>query len=89
MTMTPQQASARTREICMLAPIVPVLVVHDPAHAKPLAQDRDFRGGGGASATHDEVKKALEARHNNAARKKAMLLMQQRKSQPSIRRDSI
>ena len=38
MTMTPQQASARTREICMLAPIVPVLVVHDPAHAKPLAQ---------------------------------------------------
>ncbi len=44
MTMTPQQASARTREICMLAPIVPVLVVHDPAHAKPLAQAL-IRGG--------------------------------------------
>ena len=36
--MTPSQASARTREICALAPIVPVLVLHDVAHARPLAQ---------------------------------------------------
>lgn len=28
----------RTREICALAPIVPVLVVDDVAHARPLAQ---------------------------------------------------
>lgn len=35
---TPQDASARTREICALAPIVPVLVVNDIKHARPLAQ---------------------------------------------------
>lgn len=37
MPITPQEASAKAREICQLAPIVPVLVVHDVAHAKPLA----------------------------------------------------
>ena len=36
--MTPQDASAAAREICRLAPIVPVLVVHDAAHARPLAE---------------------------------------------------
>lgn len=36
--MTPQEASQRAREICMLAPIVPVLVVKDAAHARPLAE---------------------------------------------------
>ena len=36
--MTPQTASVRAREICLLAPVVPVLVVHDAAHARPLAQ---------------------------------------------------
>ena len=35
--MTPEHTSARTREICALAPVVPVLVVHDVAHARPLA----------------------------------------------------
>lgn len=35
--LTPQNASLRTREICSLAPIIPVLVVEDPAHAQPLA----------------------------------------------------
>ena len=35
--MTPQDASKRAREICALAPIVPVLVVNDVSHAKPLA----------------------------------------------------
>lgn len=38
MPITPQDASVKAREICELAPIVPVLVVHDVAHAKPLAQ---------------------------------------------------
>ena len=38
MTLTPQDASIRAREICDLAPIVPVLVVNDAAHARPLAQ---------------------------------------------------
>ena len=38
MAITPQEASKQAREICQLAPIVPVLVVHDPAHARPLAQ---------------------------------------------------
>lgn len=36
--MTPEQASARTEEICRLAPIVPVLVIEDLAHAEPLAR---------------------------------------------------
>lgn len=36
--MTPQQASEKAREICALAPIVPVLVVEDAAQARPLAE---------------------------------------------------
>lgn len=36
--MPPQAASQKTREICLLAPIVPVLVVRDAAHAAPLAK---------------------------------------------------
>ena len=36
--MTPQDASKRAREICGLAPIVPVLVVKDAASARPLAE---------------------------------------------------
>ena len=36
--MTPQEASKRAREICQLAPIVPVLVVKDAATARPLAE---------------------------------------------------
>ena len=38
MAITPQEASKQAREICELAPIVPVLVVHDVAHARPLAE---------------------------------------------------
>jgi 2-dehydro-3-deoxyphosphogluconate aldolase / (4S)-4-hydroxy-2-oxoglutarate aldolase len=36
--MTPQDASAYAREICGLAPVIPVIVVHDVAHARPLAE---------------------------------------------------
>ncbi|MGV6813132.1 MAG: bifunctional 4-hydroxy-2-oxoglutarate aldolase/2-dehydro-3-deoxy-phosphogluconate aldolase [Brevirhabdus sp.] len=36
--MTPAEASAETARICGLAPIVPVLVVHDAALARPLAE---------------------------------------------------
>ena len=36
--MTPQHASAYAREICQLAPVIPVLVVEDAAHAVPLAE---------------------------------------------------
>jgi 2-dehydro-3-deoxyphosphogluconate aldolase/(4S)-4-hydroxy-2-oxoglutarate aldolase len=36
--MTPQNASAAAYDICKRAPIVPVLVVHDVAHARPLAE---------------------------------------------------
>lgn len=36
--MTAKAAAARAREICELAPIVPVLVVDDVAHARPLAE---------------------------------------------------
>lgn len=36
--MTPAQQSMKTREICALAPVVPVLVIDDLAHAGPLAQ---------------------------------------------------
>ncbi|TNJ44407.1 bifunctional 4-hydroxy-2-oxoglutarate aldolase/2-dehydro-3-deoxy-phosphogluconate aldolase [Phaeobacter sp. B1627] len=38
MPILPQDASKQAREICALAPIVPVLVVHDVAHARPLAE---------------------------------------------------
>lgn len=38
MTITPRDASARARELCELAPIIPVLVVEEPAQARPLAQ---------------------------------------------------
>lgn len=36
--MTPAEASVKTKEICALAPVVPVLVVDDVAHAAPLAK---------------------------------------------------
>lgn len=36
--MTPTEASATAREICKLAPVIPVLVVDDVAHAAPLAR---------------------------------------------------
>jgi len=36
--MTPSEQSRRTREICALAPVVPVLVVHEAAQAAALAQ---------------------------------------------------
>ena len=36
--MTPQDASARTREICQAAPVVPVLVVEDASKARGLAE---------------------------------------------------
>ncbi|WP_372884491.1 bifunctional 4-hydroxy-2-oxoglutarate aldolase/2-dehydro-3-deoxy-phosphogluconate aldolase [Shimia sp.] len=38
MTVTPQQASRLTREICALAPVIPVLVIEDAATARPLAE---------------------------------------------------
>jgi 2-dehydro-3-deoxyphosphogluconate aldolase/(4S)-4-hydroxy-2-oxoglutarate aldolase len=38
MPITPAAASAQAREICQLAPIVPVLVMKDAAHARPLAE---------------------------------------------------
>ena len=36
--ITAKAAAARAWEICNLAPIVPVLVVDDAAHARPLAE---------------------------------------------------
>lgn len=36
--MTPQDASIRAAEICRLAPVVPVLVIDDLSHARPLAE---------------------------------------------------
>ncbi|MEL7093370.1 MAG: bifunctional 4-hydroxy-2-oxoglutarate aldolase/2-dehydro-3-deoxy-phosphogluconate aldolase [Pseudomonadota bacterium] len=38
MMITAHDASKRAHEICSLAPIVPVLVVDDAAHARPLAE---------------------------------------------------
>lgn len=42
--MTAMNRSEETRKLCALAPIIPVLVVHDPAHARPLAEAL-VRGG--------------------------------------------
>ncbi|MDO9527444.1 MAG: bifunctional 4-hydroxy-2-oxoglutarate aldolase/2-dehydro-3-deoxy-phosphogluconate aldolase [Gemmobacter sp.] len=36
--MTPAQASARARDLCRMAPVIPVLVIDDLAHAEPLAR---------------------------------------------------
>lgn len=36
--MTPQQASEKNRALCMMAPVVPVLVLDDASKAKGLAQ---------------------------------------------------
>lgn len=36
--MTPHQASEATLALCRLAPVIPVLVIRDPAHAAPLAR---------------------------------------------------
>ncbi|WP_151718763.1 bifunctional 4-hydroxy-2-oxoglutarate aldolase/2-dehydro-3-deoxy-phosphogluconate aldolase [Gemmobacter serpentinus] len=36
--MTPQEASKRSAEICALAPVIPVLVLDELVHAKPLAE---------------------------------------------------
>lgn len=36
--MTPAEASAASERLCRLAPIIPVLVVEDAAHAAPLAE---------------------------------------------------
>lgn len=38
MTLSPKDASRRARQICALAPIVPVLVINDVRHARPLAE---------------------------------------------------
>ena len=38
MTMTPEDASAAAKKICLLAPVVPVLVIDDAANAKDLAR---------------------------------------------------
>ena len=36
--MTPQESSAAARQVCALAPVIPVLVLEDAAHARPLAE---------------------------------------------------
>lgn len=36
--MTPAEASRATLETCKLAPVIPVLVIEDVAHARPLAE---------------------------------------------------
>ena len=36
--MTPQEISRRTRALCTLVPVIPVLVIDDPATAAPLAR---------------------------------------------------
>ena len=36
--MTPESASTEAEKICALAPVIPVLVVKDPAIARPLAE---------------------------------------------------
>lgn len=36
--MTPRDASRQTADICRLAPVIPVLVIHDVSVARPLAE---------------------------------------------------
>ena len=41
---TPEKMSETTKEICGLAPVIPVLVINEVAHAKPLGQALIFGG---------------------------------------------
>lgn len=36
--MTPTEQSERALKLCRMAPVIPVLVIHDLAHARPLAE---------------------------------------------------
>lgn len=36
--MTPTEQSARALILCQMAPVIPVLVIHDLSHARPLAE---------------------------------------------------
>ncbi|MCB1359989.1 MAG: keto-deoxy-phosphogluconate aldolase, partial [Rhodobacteraceae bacterium] len=36
--MTPALQSHATQALCRMAPVIPVLVIDDPAHAEPLAR---------------------------------------------------
>jgi len=38
MPITPEAASAEAERLCRTAPVIPVITVHDPAHARPLAE---------------------------------------------------
>ncbi len=60
MSLSGKDASRRTREICALAPIVPVLVVDDAATARPLA-DALIAGGLPALEVTLRTPAALEA----------------------------
>ena len=42
--MTPSEASKKAREVCALAPVIPVLVIDDLEQARPLAEEL-VRGG--------------------------------------------
>jgi 2-dehydro-3-deoxyphosphogluconate aldolase / (4S)-4-hydroxy-2-oxoglutarate aldolase len=58
--MTPAQQSAKALEICRLAPVVPVLVIEDLAHARPLAEAL-VKGGLPALEVTLRTPSALEA----------------------------
>ena len=64
--MTPSEASAKAREICELAPVVPVLVIDNLAHARPLAEAL-VRGGLPALEVTLRTPVALEAIREMAA----------------------
>lgn len=58
--MTPQEASRAALEVCRLAPVIPVLVIEDPAKARPLAEAL-VRGGLPALEVTLRTPAALEA----------------------------
>lgn len=57
--MTPAEQSRRALEICRLAPVIPVLVIEDVAHARPLAEAL-VRGGLPALEVTLRTKAALD-----------------------------
>ena len=58
--MTPAEASTRALELCRLAPVIPVLVIDDVAHARPLAEAL-VKGGLPVLEVTLRTKVALEA----------------------------
>ena len=56
--MTPQEASAATRALCGLAPVIPVLVIEEASKAEALARANDTEFGLAAGVFTNDLQRA-------------------------------